>query len=348
MAQRFDARRIRFTGEPTIAAQDVSFVPAPNFLNFSVSQTGLLVYSSGAVDVGRQLVWYDRQGKLLTRLGQPEYSSWPQLSPDGKRLAIRLLTAPAGDFDIWIYDLTRGVHTRMSFSALTAYAPAWSPDGTQLAYAHSTRDAPGDHMYLLNPDGTGKEQALEQPIIESMANYPSSWSSDGHLLLFDHQNKAGKVSIWIFPFGGRKPYPFVETQFNAQAGKFSPDGHWVAYISNDSGRDEVYVAPFPGPGSRVQVSSAGGSQPRWRRDGRELFFLSPDIKMMAAELTVIAGDVRVGSVRQLFAVSPLGGVPGYLYDVTADGQKFIVAQDFEHTSTVPLTIVANWPADLNK
>jgi eukaryotic-like serine/threonine-protein kinase len=349
MAQRFDTRRLRFTGEPAIAAQDVSFVPAPNFLNFSVSQTGLLVYSSGAVDVGRQLVWYDRQGKPLSRLGQPEYSSWPQLSPDGKRLAIRLLTAPAGDFDIWIYDLTRAVHTRMSFSALTAYAPAWSPDGTQLAYAHSTPDAPGDHMYLLNPNGTGKERTLEQPIIESMANYPSSWSPDGRFLLFDRQNKTGKVSIWVLPFSGdRKPYPFVETQFNAQAGKFSPDGHWVAYVSNDSGQDEIYIAPFPGPGSRVQVSSAGGSQPRWRRDGRELFFLSPDIKMMSADLTLTAGDFHVGSVRQLFAVSPLGGVPGYLYDVTADGQKFIIAQDFEHTTTVPLTIVANWPAGLNK
>ena len=135
-----------------------------------------------------------RQGKLLSRLGSPEYSSWPQLSPDGKRLAIRLLTAPADAFDIWIYDLTRGVHARMSFSALTAYAPVWSPDGTRLAYAHSAAQVSGDHIYLLNADGTGKEQFLEQPVIESIANYPSSWSPDGHVLLFDHQGKTGKVS----------------------------------------------------------------------------------------------------------------------------------------------------------
>ena len=349
MAQPFDTKKMRITGEPTPAAQDVSFIPAPNFMNFSVSQTGLLVYSSVAVEVGRQLVWYDRHGKLLSRLGSPEYSSWPQLSPDGKRLAIRLLTAPAGAFDIWIYDLTRGVHARMSFSALTAYAPVWSPDGTRLAYAHSAPQVSGDHMYLLNADGTGKEQFLEQPVIESIANYPSSWSPDGHVLLFDHQDKTGKVSIWIFPFGAdRKSYPFIESQFNAQSGKFSPDGHWVAYVSSDSGKDEVYVAPFPGPGGRVQVSSGGGSQPRWRRDGGELFYLSEDIKMMAAELTATAGDFRVGSTRTLFAVSPLGGVPGYLYDVTPDGQRFIVAQDFEHTSTVPLTLVTNWPAELKK
>jgi serine/threonine protein kinase len=349
MAQPFDAGRIRLTGEPTPVAQDVSFIPAPNYMNFSVSQTGILVYSSAAVQVGRQLAWYDRQGKLLSRLGPPEYSSWPQLSPDGKRLAIRLLTPPAGAFDVWVYDLARGVHARMSFTALTAYAPVWSPNGTQLAYAHSAPQASGDHMYLLNPDGTGKEQPLEQPVIESIANYPSSWSPDGRLLLFDHQDKSGKISVWVLPFSGdRKPYRFVETQFNAQAGKFSPDGRWVAYVSNDSGRDEVYVAPFPGPGGRVQVSSGGGSQPRWRRDGRELFYLSPDIKMMAADVSATAEDFRAGSVRTLFAVSPLGGVPGYLYDVTADGQRFVVAQDFEHTSTLPLTMVINWPAELKK
>src|SRR6266550_7978847 len=124
-----------------------------------------------------------------------------------------------------------------------------------------------------------ERNSLEQPVIESIVNYPSSWSPDGHVLLFDHQGKTGKVSIWILPFStDRKSYPFIESQFNAQSGKFSPDGHWVAYVSSDSGKDEVYVAPFPGPGGRVQVSSGGGSQPRWRRDGRELFYLSSGYK----------------------------------------------------------------------
>jgi eukaryotic-like serine/threonine-protein kinase len=349
VAQPFDATNTRITGEPTAMAHEVSYIAAPNFLNFSVSQTGLLVYSSAMVEAGRQLVWYDRQGKLLSRLGSPEYSAWPEISPDGQRLAIRLLTPPAGSFDIWVYDLSRGVHTRMSFGALTAYAPAWSPNGKQLAYAHSSQQTPGEHMYLLNPDGTGNEEALEQPFIESLGNYPSSWSPDGQILLFDHQDKAGKFSIWALPLSeGRKPHTFVESQFNSQMGKFSSDGHWVAYVSSDSGTEEVYVAPFPGPGSRIQVSSGGGSQPRWRRDGQELFYLSPELKIMAAQITAAAGDFRVGSVRTLFTVSPLGGVPGYLYDVTADGQKFIIAQDFEHTSTVPLTIVTNWSAELRK
>ena len=349
MTQPFDARSMQIKEEPMATAHDVSFIPAPNFLNFSVSQTGVLVYSSAAVEIGRQLVWYDRQGKPLSRLGSPEYSSWPQISPDGKRLAIRLLTPPGGAFDIWVYDLARGVHTHMSFSALTAYAPAWSPNGKQLAYAHSSQQTTGDHMYLLNPDGTAKEEALEQPVIESLGNYPSSWSPDGQVLLFDHQDKAGKFSIWALPFSGdRKPYTFMESRFNSQMGKFSPDGHWVAYVSNDSGTDEVYAAPFPGPGSRIQISSGGGSQPRWRRDGQELFYLSPEQKMMAAQIIAGGGDFRVGSVHTLFTVSPLGGVPGYLYDVTADGQKFIIAQDFEHTSTVPLTIVTNWSAELRK
>jgi Tol biopolymer transport system component len=349
MAQPFDVARMRLTGEPALVARGASATSAANFLDFSVSQTGTLVYSSEEVAIGRQLSWHDRQGKLLSKVGPREVSSWPQFSPDGKRLAVRLATPPGGAFDLWVYDLARGVRARMSFGALTALAPVWSRTGTQLAYAHSAPQAGGDHMYLLNADGTGKEQALEQPTVESIANYPSSWSPDGRLLLFDHQDKAGKISIWVLPLAGdRKPYPFLETQFNAQAGKFSPDGHWVAYVSNDSGRDEVYVAPFPGPGRRVQVSSSGGSQPRWRSDGRELFYLSPQMMMMmAAELSATPGEAHVGTERSLFPVT-LGGIVGYLYDVTPDGQKFIIAQDTEHTSTLPLTIVTNWPEELQR
>jgi len=348
MAQPFDVGRMEIRGEPMAMPDDVSFVAAPNFLNFSVSQTGLLVFSSGTVEVERQLAWYDRQGKLLSRLGSPEYSTWPQISPDGKKLAIRLVTPPGG-VDVWVYDLSRGVHMRVSFSAVPGSGLVWSPNGKQLAFAHSSQQTTGDHMYLLNPDGTGKEDALEQPIIESLGNYPSSWSPDGHILLFDHQDKAGRFSIWALPFSGdRKAFAFVESKFNSQMGKFSPDGHWVAYVSSDSGTEEVYLAPFPGPGNRIQVSSGGGSQPLWRRDGQELFYLSPELKMMAAQLTETAGDFRVGSVRTLFTVSPIGGVPGYLYDVTPDGERFIIAQDFEHTSTVPLTLVTNWSAELGK
>ena len=185
--------------------------------------------------------------------------------------------------------------------------------------------------------------------IESIANYPSSWSPDGASLLFDRQDKTGKISVWVLPLtGDQKPYAFVETQFDSQMAMFSPDGHWVAYVSNDSGKAEVYVVPFPGPGPRVQVSTGAGSQPRWRRDGRELFYLSLATEMMAADVSAVPGEFRVGTVRMLFGLSGLGGVPGNLYDVTADGQKFIAVQDLEHTSTVPLTIVINWPAEIQK
>ena len=204
-------------------------------------------------------------------------------------------------------------------------------------------------MFQLDADGTGKEQSLEQPFFEAIGNYPSSWSADGRVLLFDHQDKSGKMSVWGLPLtGDRKPYAFVETQFNAQMAIFSPDGRWVAYVSNDSGNDQVYVAPFPGPGGRVQVTMGGGSQPRWRQNGRELFFLLPDRKIAAAEITESAEGLRVGAVRTLFALSLMGGAPGYIYDVTADGQRFITAQDVWHTSTIPITIVTNWSAELNK
>jgi Tol biopolymer transport system component len=349
MAQPFDLGRMQTAGVPVVVASGVSATSAANYVNFSVSQTQTLIYSSASAEIDRQLWWYDRQGNQFSKLGQPEYASTPQLSPDGKRLALRLLTPPVGNFEIWIYDLARGLQARASFSGLTVFGPVWSPDGLELAISHSTPRASGDHMYLLQADGTGKEEPLEEPSFESLANYPSSWAPNGRLLLFDHQDKSGKTSMWILPLNGdRKPFRFLETPFNAQMGAFSPDGHWVAYVSNDSGKDEIYVVPFPNPGARVQVSIQGGSQPRWRRDGKELYYLSPEAKIMAAELPTGMGDFRVGAVRPLFALSGLTGVPGFLYDLSADGQRFIAVQELEHTSTVPLTVVVNWSAELRK
>jgi eukaryotic-like serine/threonine-protein kinase len=347
-AQPFDVKQMQVKGEAIVLAQGVSVLPGFNYADLSVSQNGTLVYSSGPTEPGRQLCWYNREGKKLEIVGPPEYVSWPQLSPDGKRLAARLLTQPSGNFEIWIYDLDRKVHSRASFSGLTALAPVWSPDGKQIACAHTALQASGDHMFLLMADGSGKEQLLEQPVFEAIANYPSSWSPDGRVLLFDHQDKSGKISVWVLPFSGdRKPHAFVETQFNAQMAKFSPDGRWVAYVSNDSGNDDVYVAPFPGPGGRVQVSTGGGSQPRWRQNGRELFFLSPDKAVMAAEIAESQeGGLRVGAIRRLFALNPMGGVPGYIYDATADGQGFIAAQDVGHTSMIPIIVITNWSAGL--
>ena len=349
VAQPFDLGRMQVAGVPVAVASGVSALSAANYVNFSVSQTQTLIYSSANTEIDRQLCWYDRQGKQLSKLGQPEYASAPQLSLDGKRLALRLLTQPVGNFEIWVYDLARGLQARTSFSGLTVFGPVWSPDGLELAISHSSPQASGARMYLLQADGTGKEEPLEPPSFESLANYPSSWSPSGHLLLFDHQDKSGKISMWVLHLNGdRKPYTFLETPFNAQMGAFSPDGHWVAYVSNDSGKNEIYVVPFPNPGARVRVSIQGGSQPRWRRDGRELYYLSPEAKIMAAELATGMGDLRVGAVRPLFPLSGLTGVPGFLYDVSADGQKFIAVQELEHTSTVPLTVVANWPAELRK
>jgi Tol biopolymer transport system component len=349
MAQPFDAKRMQVSGEAAAVAAGVMASPPTNFGNFSVSQTGTLVYSSASVELKRGLYWYDRQGKQLSMLGTPEYSSYPELSPDGKRLALRLFTQPSGNFEIWAYDLARGVHTRESFSALTALAPIWSPDSQQLAYSHGAPGISGDHMYLLNVGGTGKEELIEQPFLESLANYPTSWSPNGDYLLFDRQDLSGKTSVWVLPMkGSRKPYPVVETQFNAQTGRFSPDGRWVAYVSNDSGKDEIYVMPFPGPGAREQVSAGGGTQPRWRKDGQELFYLSPEARMTAAGVTMDARGFRVGVVKSLFALSGVAGVPGQLYDVTPDGQRFIAVQDLVHTNTTPLTLVANWDAELKK
>jgi len=348
VAQPFDIRRMEVSGTPVVLAGDLSALSPGNYASFSVSPAGPLVYSSGGVILGRQMYWYDRQGKQLGTLGSPEFSSSLQISPDGKKLALRQALLPVANFEIWSFDLAREVRARLSFTGRTALTPVWSPDGTQLAFSHTGDESSGDHLYLLSADGTGKEQPLEQPPIQSIANHPTSWSPDGSLLLFEHQDTAGKTSIWVMPMKGeRKPRPFLETQFKTESGMFSPDGHWVAYVSNDSGEDEVYVVPFPGPAGRVRVSAAGGSQPRWNRDGRRIFYLSSQNKLTEAEVTENPHEFRVGATRELFALRPLT-LPGYIYDAAQDGQKFLVLQELEETSVAPLTLVLNWPAEVKK
>ena len=339
MARPFDPDKLDFTGEAVPVAENVTAAPGTWGAIFTASRNGVLAYAAGNL-AGNELRWYDRQGRNLNALGTGTYYS-PRLSPDGTRLAVDF-----GDPDreIWVFDLRRGVKTRLTFTGTDA-APVWSPDGTRIAFA-ALSSGERSEVFDKKSNGEGQNEPLD---VTADNKAPTDWSPDGHFLLLDYDFSA-LSQLYVLPLtGDRKPYPFSKSQFPQRSGHFSPDGRWVAYSSRESGRDEVYVAPFPGPGGKWQVSSAGGRMPRWRRDGRELFFISEDDTLMAAEVETKQGKVDVKSVHPLFHinVAPEATERAGSYDVAADGTRFVVNANSDE-NPAPITLVLNWPADLKK
>jgi Tol biopolymer transport system component len=348
LAQPFDTTRRMTTGNPVVIAQDIGVVTAN--ANFSVSSTGMLSYrttSSGGVT--SQLVWIDRGGKVIGAIGEKADQSEVHLSPDGTRVSVSVLDPTRRTRDIFIHDLTRdGLRTRLTFDAGDDWSSVWSPDGRSLVYS-AGRPSPLN-LYRKSSDGSGAEERL----LESGGNkYITSWSADGRFLLYTSGGGGSPTStdIWVLPFTGeRKPFLLVQTPFSDGVGRFSPDGRWVAYRSSESGKFEVYVVPFPMAGGKWQISTGGGEQPRWRRDGKELFFLSENV-VMAAEVNGAGAAFQVGAVRRLFEVrrrteSGVSGNTGSAYDVTPDGQRFLVNVVEQVAPPPPITVITNWTATL--
>jgi eukaryotic-like serine/threonine-protein kinase len=347
MAQPFDPERLETTGEAVPVAEGVPTFPQPSRgAAFTVSAGGLLLYQSvGAVSAQFRVVWKDRQGKTLGNLGEPtsEIASMA-LSPDGNRLAAEIINLN-GTRDIWIYDTARGVPTRFTFDPANDVEPVWSPDGSTVYFA-STRLGQSD-LFRKPANGASPETLL---LRDSATKFAESVSPDGKLLLFRRQAEKTRYDIWLLSLeqaessGKAEPRVFVQTPFYEGRAKFSPDGHWVAYESGESGRVEVYVVPFPGPGGKRQISSEGGRQPHWRKDGKELFFANRDQQLMTAEVNIGNGTLEVEKVQKLFD----GVINGTnTFDVSADGQKFLVVED-SVTSSPPLTLVLNWTAALRR
>jgi eukaryotic-like serine/threonine-protein kinase len=336
MAQPFHAGRARPVGDPFPIAE-VQYDELFSRGVFSVSDNGALVYQSGSGGPGAELVWYDRAGKTLGSLPEVLPYSSPRLSPDGKRLVVSILEARASAGGIWIYDIERGIKTRFTFSPEDV-APVWSPDGRRIAFARRQQTV------VKNSDGSGSEEALGE---SDSRHRPSDWSPDGkYIALMSNRPGKTRADIWILPLSGdRKPFPLIHSEFSEGRAQFSPDGKWLAYVSNESGRSEVYVAPFPGPGGKVQISTSGGDSPRWRRDGREIFYVAPERKLMAAKVET-SPALRIGAAQLLFQTGPQA--PGVSYDASADGQKFLLTNvQFEEASQ-PLTVVLNWTAGLGR
>ena len=349
MAHPFDTGRLETTGEAFPIAEQVQRAgfSGPQSLTagvFSVSETGVLAYQMGKATGPVQLAWFDRSGKQLGVVGdQADYRN-VRLSPDGKRASVVIIDPQSGRADIWIYEVASDRRTRFTFDPGEERATAWSPDGSRIAFS-SNRQGHFD-IYQKDSSGAGSEELL---LASDVDKYPTSYSIDGRFLLYWANGLKTGADLWILPLSGdRKPFPFLQTESQEGNGMFSPDGRWVAYFSTESGNVELYVTPFPGPGGKRQVSTSGANTPaKWRKDGKEIFYLAPGDKLMAAEVNGQGATLEVGAVRQLFEIRR--GGPGYVYDVTADGQRFLVNTAVEQKEpSAPITLVVNWTADLKK
>jgi serine/threonine protein kinase len=343
MAQAFDTKRLEMAGDAFPIAEGVQSVPAMARGVFAVSENGALVYLTGSVSSSSQIVWFDRSGKQLSVLSDPAIYYYPQLSRDGKRVALTIVDPRNGNADVWIYEVVRGLKTRFTTDPADEQSPAWSPDGSRIVFA-SNREGHFD-LYQKAASGVGSDELLLE---SNLDKNPTSFSPDGRFLLYLVVDPKTKADLWLLPLtGDRRPFPFLQTEFNEFNGQFSPDSRWIAYTSDESGRNEIYVMPFPGPGGKRQISTSGGSHPKWRSSGREIFYLAPDNKLMAAEVSGQGATLEVGAVRSLFEVRPYFEV-GSVYDLTSDGQRFLINTMVEQKASGPITLVLNWTADLKR
>jgi eukaryotic-like serine/threonine-protein kinase len=338
-AQAFDLRQLQFTADAIAVTGNIRYGATASSGVFSVSDSGFLAYQTGGVEGGSRLIICDRAGAQTGVLGDAGEYAALELSPDGARLVTGISDSRTRTSDLWIHEVSRSLKVRFTFGARSRQG-IWSPDGKRIVF-NSYRNGHFD-LYQKVSDGAGTEELLLQ---SNQDKYPSSWSPDGNYILFD--TVPGQSDVWVLPMtGDRKPYPFIQTPFDERDARFSPDGRWVAYTSSESHRPEIYVVPFPGPGGKRQVSTNGGQRPRWRRDGKEIFYLNAG-QMMAAEVNGKGASFEIGAVRSLFRV-PTTNRPGYIYDVFPGGQKFVLNIAAEQSSGEPITLVQNWTAGLKR
>jgi serine/threonine protein kinase len=351
MAQRFSLRSLALEGEAKPVADRVAVNGDIWRSILTVSANGELLYQHGAAGGGSQLVWYDASGKA-GELVLPETADYyqPALSPDGSRLVFYLETSGVGD--IWEVDLARHTKTRITFGPQYSSYPIWWPDGKSIVFSYGS-SAAGDALYRQNADGTGsKEKLLEEA--PGVFISPFSITPDGRYIAYMKRDPKSNTNfdIWAFPTfadtsGGQKPFPVVATNFLDVTPSFSPDGKWLAYANDETGRMEVYIQPFPSGAGRWQVSTAGGSRPNWRKDGKELFFFDRDQQIMAVDVNQNGASLQLGTPRALFKAITVSAALGP-YAVSADGKKFVMNMLLPESGTEPLTLITNWTADLKR
>jgi WD40 repeat protein/predicted Ser/Thr protein kinase len=351
MAAAFDAERLQVAGEVFPVAEPVGISANVAYAAFSASMNGVLAYNSGGL-VERELVWVDRAGKRLRTVGKSGAITYVALSPDEKTVAY--VVSDGNDHsDIWLYDLNRDSASRFTFGTGRVTSPIWSPDGRRIAYGASpTTFGKGD--IFQKPAAGGKEELLQRPGTLGSQLILSDWSPDGKTIVFSPEISLGKTraDLFLLPMEGvHTPSVYLQTPSVEIGGQYSPDGRWMAYTTDESGRQEVNVQPVPPTGAKWQVSTAGGLQARWRRDGKELFYLAADQKLMAVPVKT-GPSFQAGSPQELFPDAPIAstvGVGQFFYTPSKDGQRFLMSLPAEGAaSQPPITVVLNWQSELKK
>ncbi len=341
VARRLDLVHQTLKGEPQTIADGISFEPTFQLGGFSVSAAGTLAYRLGGTERRWQFTWFDRSGRRLGVAGEPDVNApqAPELSADGRRIANNRTVQ--NNTDIWLMDVQRGGTTRFTFDAAADMMPVWSPDGERVAFSSNRKGI--FNLYLKRSSGAGTDELLvESPYVKSF----SDWSRDGRFLLYQNADPKTGWDVAAIPVPGDVSRPIVvaNSPFEERGGQFSPDGYWVAYQSNESGRFEIYVQPFPQPSGKWQVSTAGGTDPRWAPEGKELFFVAPDLKMMAVTVRTSGSALEAASPVALFQVRmSVGGLANLKqqYVVARDG-RFLINMPTDENELAPITLILNW------
>jgi serine/threonine protein kinase len=343
MAQPFDAGKARTTGDAVPIAEQVNFANRASQGSFSVSENGALVYASapmGGAAEDAALLWFDRSGKpsgSLTTTLNPYLEGWARIAPGGQTIALSARDGQLRGVDIWLYDVARSAPSRFTFGPGSGRFPVWSPDGSQLAFEMLRPES--KDMYKKAASGVGQMEIASKSQVE---NHPDDWSQDGRYIVQQRQVPKHGWDIWIVPMiGDEKAFPYLQTEFNETNARLSPKGQWLAYQSDDSKRNEIYVVGFPKPVHKWTISTGGGTVPVWSRDGRELYFLSADRKLMAVEVGV-GPTFEPGVSKLLFETRAV------FYDVAKDGRFLMTIPSEQTASSVPLTAVFNWHAALKR
>jgi predicted Ser/Thr protein kinase len=343
VAQRFDARRLTLEGTPEVVAENIGFNSVGYQGFYSASGNGTLAYVEPGP--GFRLAWFDRAGHRAGSIGPPAKFNSLGLSADGRRVVYDAADAQSGNLDIWSLDLGSGVSSRLTFDPAVDFYPIWSPKGDEVLFS-SPRDG-ALSLFRLQVASPGRETVLKQP---PGAKIATDWSRDGKFVIYSAFNPKTSWDIFVMPLaGGAAPIPFAATGAEERHGHFSPDGRWIAFTLQQGGLPEVYVQPFPATGAKWQVSSGGGRQPVWSADGRELFFVSPELKLIAVEVTTTSSRFAVGASR-VVAETRIAGLErtnhGNSFAITPDGQRFLVIESGD--AVTPITIVLNWTSALTR
>jgi Tol biopolymer transport system component len=332
LAQPFDLRTKRVSGEPLQILDDVLYNRDDSYGAFSVSDHGELAYQTSAAVPRSALVWFDRKGNRIAGTATLQDAEEPSISADGTRVVVSRWAGTSKD--IWLLDLTKG-SSRVTSTAATNLMPIWSPDATSILFA-SSRDGPSD-LYLTDAAGTATPQLL---VRSGLVKHPTDWSRTAGVIVYESNDPKTSWDLWTIPVGGGTPSPYLQTHFSEGHGRLSPDGRWMAYVSNESGTREVFIRPYPASSGKVKVSTSGGMQPRWRRDGSELFYLTLDARLMSVAVQG-GSSLRTATPKALFP-TPVSQNGEWAYDPTPDGQRFVFSVPMGDSQPAPIMIVLNW------